>query len=172
MVTKGVENHQLGEPDGVLLLRGLEALQRHSCAMAAQCRRRLLLYSRRLDPRIYDQPCFVEAVKRLAIRHPRTRIRILVADSSLLARGGRLLQLIQDLPSHIAIRRRHEEYEEDARSFLLADEAGVLLRNPWHDFDAVRADYGGRSQARRLAEEFERIWERSHLDPALRRLHL
>jgi len=163
---------RLGETPGPLALHGLEALKAHSCHMAAQCRRRLLIYSHRLDPRIYDQGCFVEAVRQLVIRHPSTRLEILVADTSELARGGRLLQLAQDLASSIAIRRRNEEYEGDERSFMLADEEGYLLRNLWHDFGNVRADYAARPLVRRLAEEFRRIWERSSIDPALRRLHL
>jgi hypothetical protein len=141
--------------------------------MAAQADRRLLIYSHRLDDRIYGQACFVEAVRRLVIRHPRTRVEILVADTTELARGGhRLLPLIQDLTSSIVIRLRNEEYEGDERSFLLADESGYLLRNLWYDFNDLRGDYADRARVQRLAEEFRHVWERSSTDTGLRRLHL
>jgi len=163
----------LGEHSAALRLGGLEALQAHSCHMAAQCRRRLLIYSNRLNPHIYNRECFIEAVRQLAVRHPSARVKILVADTTALARGGhRLIRLAQDLPSSIAIRRRNEEYEDDMRSFLLADEAGYLLRNLWHDLNSVKGDYHARPLVRGLAGEFQRIWECSEADPGLRRLNL
>jgi len=168
-----LEQYLLGETAGTLRLQGLEEVQRHSCRMASQCRRRLLIYSHRLNPNLYNQGCFVEAVRRLVIRHPATRIKILVADTSELARGGqRLLELARDLPSSIAIRRRNEEYDGDQRSFLLADEDGYLLRNLWQDLNSVKADYSARPVVRNLAEEFQQVWERSETDPGLRRLNL
>ena len=164
---------ELGEHSGTLKVQGLEELRAHGCHLAGQCKRRLLIYSHRLDPNLYDRECFIEAVRQLVIRHPATRIQILVADTTELARGGRrLLGLAQDLPSSIAIRRRNEEYEGDARSFLLADESGYLLRNFWNDLNSARGDYAARPVVRTLAEEFLRIWERSEHDPGLRRLHL
>jgi len=165
--------YELGGIGGELALRGLEAVKEHSCRMAGQSRRRLLVYSHGLDARIYGQPCFIEAARQLVIRHPTTRLEILVADTSELVQGGhRLLLLAQDLTSSIAIRRRNEEYEGDTRSFLLVDDRGYLLRNLWYDFDNVRADYSSRPVVQRLADEFRRIWDRSSVDPALRRLHL
>ncbi len=163
----------LGVHSGTLRLEGLEALQAHSCHMAEQCRRRLLIYSNRLNPHLYNTGCFIEAVRQLVIRHPSTQVEILVADTTALVKGGhRLPRLAQDLPSSITIRRRNEEYESDMRSFLLADEAGYLLRNLWHDMNSVRGDYAARPVVRNLADEFQRIWDRSEADPGLRRLNL
>ena len=164
---------ELGETAGLLRPRGLDELKGHTCNMGNQSRRRLLIYSHRLNPDLYNQGCFIEAVRRLVIRHPSTRVQILVADTAELVRGGhRLLSLARDLTSSIAIRRRNEEYESDQRSFLLADEEGYLMRPLWHDLNNVRADYSARPVVGNLADEFQRIWERSDLDPALRRLHL
>lgn len=163
----------LGETAGTLRLQGLGELGAHSCHMAGQCRKRLLIYSHRLNPGIYNRNCFVEAVRQLVIRHPSTRVHIMVADTAEMVGGGhRLLGLAQDLTSSIAIRRRNEEYESDLRSFMLADEEGYLMRPLWHDLNNARADYSARPVVRNLADEFQRIWERSDLDPALRRLHL
>ncbi len=165
--------HVLGESRRPLSLSGLEALQEHVCRMAGQARRRLLLSSHHLDDRIYGQPCFVEAVRQLAIRHPAIRMEILVEDAQRLTRqGSRLLLLAQDLPSSIAIRCRDPEDRDDERTFLLVDDCGYLLRNLWHDLHDIRGNYADRGQVRRLEQEFRRMWERSHLDPALRRLHL
>lgn len=168
-----LEEFRLGETAGMARLQGLDELKFHLCHMAGQSRKRLLIYSHRLNPDLYNRCGFIEAVRQLVIRHPSTRVQILVADTAELVRGGhRLLSLAQDLTSSIAIRHRNEEYEGDLRSFLLADDEGYLIRPIWHDLNNVRADYSARPVVRNLVGEFQRAWECSDLDPALRRLHL
>ncbi|BAO43946.1 DUF7931 domain-containing protein [Thiolapillus brandeum] len=163
----------LGETRGELHVAGLNEMRGHSCAMAAASRRRLLIYSHRLNPEIYGQSCFTEAVRQLVIRHAHTRIRILVADTTNLVRGGHgLVRLAQDMTSSMEIRRIAPEFEGDLRSFMLADEYGYILRNLWHDLNNGRADYYDPPRVRNLAEEFMLIWEQSEADPALRRLSL
>ncbi|WP_456372557.1 DUF7931 domain-containing protein [Thiolapillus sp.] len=163
----------LGETRGEWRVEGLESLRRHSCLMAEACRRRLLIYSHRLNAEIYSQPCFAEAVRGLVIRHANTRIRILVADTTELGRGGhRLLRFAQDLASSVEIRRRAVEFDGDLRSFMLADENGYTLRNLWHDLNNARADYHDPPRVRNLAEEFMQVWEQSEPDPNLRRLSI
>ncbi len=163
----------LGETRGEWHVEGLEGLRRHSCIMAEACRRRLLIYSHRLNSEIYNQPCFVEAVRKLIIRHANTHIRILVTDTSELGRGGhRLVRFAQDMASSVEIRRRAAEFDSDLRSFMLADEDGYILRNLWHDLNNARADYHDPPRVRNLAEEFMQAWEQSEPDPALRRLSI
>ena len=162
-----------GESRGELRIAGLEELRRHSCAMAEGCRRRLLIYSHRLNPEIYNRACFLEAVRQLIIRHASTRIRLLVADTTELARGGyRLVQFAQDMASSVEIRRRAAEFDGDLRSFLLADESGYIQRNLWHDLNNARGSYYDPPRVRNLAEEFMQVWEQSEPDPALRRLSI
>ncbi len=167
------ENLVLGESSETLAISGLEELQRHSCNMAESCRRYLRIYSHGLNAEIYNQACFVEAVRQLVIRHANTRIHLLVADIGELARGGnRLVQLAQDMPSSLEIRKRAEEFNSDQRSYLLADECGYILRNLWNDLNNVRLDYNSPYKVRSLGDDFLRVWEQSEPDPALRRLSI
>ena len=167
------ETFVLGKTRGELAVAGLADTRRHSCAMAGACRRRLLIYTHRLNPEVYNQSCYLEAVRQLAIRHAHTRIRILVADTTELARGGhRLVRLAQDMTSRVEIRRRAPEFDGDMRSFMLADENGYIQRNLWYDLNNARADYYDPPRVRSLAEEFMLAWEQSEADPALRRLSL
>ncbi|WP_456379771.1 DUF7931 domain-containing protein [Thiolapillus sp.] len=169
----GILELALGESSGALNSDGLGALRKHSCQMAAQCRRRLVIYSFRLNPEIYNQPCFVEAVRQLIIRHARTRIQILVAETDELGRGGSgLVQLAQDLASSVEIRRRAEEFRGSQRSFMLADDCGYILRNLWSDLGNVRLDYNAPYVVRGLMDDFLLEWEQSEADPSLRRLSI
>ncbi len=167
------QTYVLGETRGELAVAGLKDIRRHSCAMAGACRRRLLIYTHRLNPEIYSQSCFLEAVRQLVILHASTRIRILVADTTELARGGHhLLRLAQDMTSSVEVRRRAPEFDGDMRSFMLADENGYIQRNLWYDLNNARANYYDPPRVRSLAEEFMLAWEQSEADPALRRLSL
>ncbi|WP_457669275.1 DUF7931 domain-containing protein [Thiolapillus sp.] len=164
---------ELGKTSEALNIDVLDDLKKHSCDMAGQCRRQLLVYTHRLNPAIYNQVCFVDAVRQLIIRHANTRIRILVTDTEELARGGsRLVQLAQAMPSSMEIRRRAEEFSGDQRSFLLADHSGFILRNLWNELNNARLDYNSPYSVRNLADEFMTAWEQSEPDPALRRLSL
>ncbi|HID46239.1 MAG TPA: hypothetical protein EYP34_10850 [Chromatiaceae bacterium] len=161
----------LGETSGAVSIGGFEDLKAHSCHMAAACCRRLDISAHRLNPGIYNQPCFEEAVRQLIIRHASTRIRILVADTEELARGGsRLVQLAQSMPGSMEIRRRAEAFSGDQRSFMLADAAGFILRNLWNDLNNARLDYNSPYTVRNLHDEFLGMWEQSEPDPGLRRL--
>ena len=164
---------ELGKTSETLNIDVLDDLKKHSCHMAGQCRQQLLVYTHRLNPAIYNQVCFVDAVRQLIIRHANTRIRILVTDTEELARGGsRLVQLAQAMPSSMEIRKRAEEFSGDQRSFLLADHSGFILRNLWNELNNARLDYNSPYSVRNLADEFMTAWEQSEPDPALRRLSL
>lgn len=168
-----IEYPVLCESSEPLGLSGLEELRRHSCRMAQSCRRQLRVYTHGLNAEIYNQAGFVEAVRQLAIRHANTRIMLLVTDTGKLARGGnRLVQLAQDMPSSLEIRKRSEEFNGDQRSYLLADECGYILRNLWNNLNNARLDYNSPYSVRKLGDDFLRAWEQSEPDPALRRLSI
>ena len=166
-------DHVLDRTAGAHAIEGATDLQAASCHMATQCRRRLLIYTQRLSHPTYDQQCFVDAVKALAIGHGRAYVRILLADTEPLRQNShRLLMLGQRLSSSIAFRLRAADYAGDTRSFMLADEGGYILRPKWYDLHDIKLDYDDRLQVRKLEEEFLEIWEQSEPDPELRRLSI
>ncbi|HDK37573.1 MAG TPA: hypothetical protein ENG92_00960 [Thiolapillus brandeum] len=171
MTTVDVEKFVLGETAKTVNVSSFGDLKLHSCHMAASCQRKLRIFSHRLNPEIYNQPCFIEAVRQLAIRYANTRIQLLVADTVELARGGhRLVQLTQAMPSSLEIRKRADEFRAEQRSFLLADDCGYILRDLWSDPANVQLDYNAPYKVRNLGDDFLHMWDRSEPDPALRRL--
>lgn len=168
-----VRDKQLGVDGGPHIITDLSALQQESCRMAAQCRQRLLIYSQRLAASVYEQACFLDAVKALAIRHGRTHIRILLADiGPIRLKGHRLLNLGWRLTSSVEFRLRHEELAGDMRSYLLADNYGYIKRPVWHNLHDTKLDYRDPFEVRRLEEEFSLAWDRGTTDPDLRQLSI
>ncbi len=153
------------------VLAGLSDLQAEICRMAGGARRRILIYDGQLNPAVYEQPCMVEALKQLAIRHAGTHVQILLADTERLRKGGhRLLTLARRLPSTIEIRLRAEQFSGDLRSFMLVDDADSIYYSVWHELRDGVAESGNRFRVRELAQDFMQAWEQSAADPGLRQL--
>jgi predicted GNAT family N-acyltransferase len=157
---------------GTLTLEGPTSIRAAGIRMAGQARRGLCLLTRDLDPVLYDDPELVAAVRRLAVHRRDLPVRILVFDAaSVVHRSHRLLPLIHHLSSRIAVRCVAEAQRERLDAFLLADEAGFILRRQ-ADIYLATVDFHAPLEARRLQAEFLTLWEQAEPSPELRRLHL
>ena len=164
-------NARLGQDSELYRVQGIEPLAAALRAMGRQARRRLWISSHVLNRQIYDNADFVDAVRRLATEHPQADIRILVRDLRSIVQDGRgLVRLAQRLPSIIAI--RHLTDDDDQRSFLIADEAGSVLRARWFDLHEAQVSFADRAQVRRLSDDFVRNWETATVPSELRQLSL
>ena len=164
---------QLGETSGPHVIDGIEQIGQASLLLAQQTSRVLLIRANTLRQQIYERPAFVEAVKQLAIRNSRTKIRILVSDIEPIKKNGhRLVELTQRLSSSIEIRVGAKDWAGDTRSFMLADECGYVLRPRWFDLHGCTVDFNNRYEAKKLGEFFQEVWDQSQADSNLRQLSL
>lgn len=141
-------------------------------ALALNARRSLQVYSRDLDPGLFDQPAVLEAMRRLATRRPgAASIRILLHDAAAPQRElAPLLPLAQRLSSTFAFRRAADPVDLAYPSaFMVNDAGGWYFRPLGHSFEG-EADLNGAARARQLAEAFERVWERARPCTELRAL--
>ena len=149
-----------------------ETLQFISLAIVQNCRRTLDITSRHLDPAIYDQALFVEAVKQIALNNRHARIRFLVTDiAPLVSHGHRLIELSSRLSSFISIRKPGRDYRSFNEAMLLADNRAYIHRRFADRFEGA-ASYDDPRRTAELRGRFEEIWERAETDANLQRLHL
>jgi hypothetical protein len=154
------------------LLRGRDAVREAGIAVAQSARRQIAIMGQDLEPTLFADPRFVEAIRQLAIAHPAMPVRILLSDGRTFARTAfRLVGLAQRIPSRVAIRCLPEEGRDDLEAALIADQRAYLRRHQG-DTESAVMELQGRREARRLQDAFERLWEQS--DPAIefRRLGL
>ncbi len=141
-------------------------------AIALQARRSLAIYSRDLDPGLFDAPAVLGALRRLATRRPGgAEVRILLHDPATPQHAlAPLLPLAQRLPSSFAFRQVREPTDLSYPSAYVANDAGGWYFRPLgHRFDGEAAlDAPGR--ARQLRESFAQVWERSRPCTELRAL--
>ncbi|GIX21410.1 MAG: hypothetical protein KatS3mg121_0193 [Gammaproteobacteria bacterium] len=152
---------------------GDETQLREACdAVLAAARRRLYVLSQHLDTGLLDRPPVLDILLRLIRRSRYTRLCILVKDSAPAVRdGNRLIALHQRVPSRLPIHRLAEDFADERRAFIVADDHGWLLR-PDGLAPAGEFALGDRPGAAALAAAFEDLWARSGPDLALRRLDL
>jgi predicted GNAT family N-acyltransferase len=137
--------------------------------IVARAEREICIVSADLDPAVFADPVCVETLSRFVRRAAVPRVRILIEDTRGIAESGhRLLELARRLPSKILMRRLPGDLPSGPkRSFVVVDDRAYWLQ-PDREVYAGLANRYDRVEARRLIEEFERLFDRSREDPELR----
>ena len=140
--------------------------------MTKQTSRNLLIISRDLEPHIYNQSIFLNALKNLALNGRRAQIRILVSNiESIINTEHQILSLCIKLPSFIELRKISSEYKNYNKALLIADETGYLYRGNTSRYEGV-LNFNSPRASKNYSNLFQEIWETSLPDRNLRRLHV
>lgn len=147
-----------------------DANREAALAVARCARRQLNMLTYDLEPQIYNEEPFIEAVTAVATSGRYARVRILVQDSKRAVREGhRIIELARRLSSFISIHRPHSADAKIIETYLIADEIALLYRTQADRYEGF-ADTNNPLEARQRLREFEDIWGRSAPDPEMRRL--
>ena len=160
-------------------LRGATAIEQRSAAvamtaaLATQARRSLAIYSRDLDPGLFDAPLVLDALRRLATRLGPVEIRVLLHDAAAPQHAlAPLLPLAQRLPSVFAFREIHDPVDRAWPSAFVANDTGGWYFRPLGHRLEGEARLDEPARARQLQEEFTRTWERARICTLYRALDL
>jgi predicted GNAT family N-acyltransferase len=150
-----------------------EAALAETVTLIEAAKRELCIYTRALDPELFENEAVIEALKRVAISGRGASIRILVQDPRAVAtRGHRLLPLAQRLTTAFELRTPVEENDlQYPSAFLLNDVRGFYFRVLGNRFDGEAVNYAPGRHAQ-LLEYFDRVWERAETSEDLRQLSL
>ncbi len=164
--------YTLGESKQKLQIETIEENRLAALALAKQANRSLHIFSHDLDPMIYDNNEFVDAVRELAIGHSQAQLQIIIQDSrKIIENGHRIVELARRVSSRIFIRRTPPELKSYSQAFLIADKTGVLYRTIGDRFEGY-VNFDDRFECKNLLDFFATTWEHSAPDPELRRLHI
>lgn len=162
----------LGETAGDYALAGRDDSRQAAAVLAGQARRQVDLFTPDLEPALYDQSPFLDALTQLCLGSPRARVRVLARDFERTVKDGhRLVELARRLSSYVELRKVHPDYQENNESFLLVDDYGLLHRQHAARFEG-RFSCKAPLEVRRLRAFFDEVWDRSEAQADLRRLHL
>jgi len=166
------DNYLLGETSQEIMLDNSTDHVTISDHMVNQASRTIRIFTRDLDPVIYDRDDFVRECKRVAIRSRHCRIEILAFESQrIIRKGHRLVDLARALSSRIEIRRPEKQYEKHLQSFITFDEKGYIYRTYSDRFEGT-ANYNDPRETHEHEKLFKEIWIRSHVDREMRSLKI
>jgi hypothetical protein len=149
-----------------------EACRLAALSMARQATRSIDIVSRQLDPQMYDNREFCEAVSQLITGSRRARVQALIRHTDpVVKHGHRLVTLSQRFSSFIEMRVPAAEFNDYNAAFLIVDGTGVIYRTLSDGFEAT-VNFNDPRMARELSQQFEAMWQTALPDANLRRSHL
>ena len=132
-----VEASQRKPAESRSILSTLEEVRAASLQCAGAATRMLTMYTQDLESEVYDQPKFIEAVKRLVLARGYAKVRVLLVEPSrAVYESSRFIALARRITSHIEIRRANPEFRREPSAFLVADDRAVVYRldaSRWYD---------------------------------------
>ncbi len=150
--------------DGPMAVDDLAAALAATTGLLSSARRQVLIYTRALDPPLFDNPAVLDALRRFATARHDKRVQVLVQDTaSATASSSAMLRLAQRLPSVFRFRAVSDPVDTSyAAAFLVGDDA-YYFRPTGHRYDDGETWLSGAARSRQLEREFAQIWERSTL---------
>jgi len=140
--------------------------------MVDMTHRRISIFTPDLEPGVYNEERFLEAVKRLTLGKPFARIRVLISSPEHLVRNGNpFVQLARRLSACIEFRNVDEEFRHHREAFLIADEAALVYRVDASKWEGI-ADSNEPAVARRYLGMFDEIWNASRVEGEVRELRV
>lgn len=139
-------------------------------AVAGEASRKLSIFTHDLDPGIYDDPDFLEIVKRLVLSQTYARIRVLIADPARGTKNGNgFVNLGRRLNTYIEFRHVREDLRTHGESFCIADETALVYRLRHERWEGI-ADTYEPAVAKFYGAMFDEIWQASEVETAFRQL--
>ena len=143
-------------------------------SLAEQAHHSIDIFTQDLEIEIYGNKIFEHSVFALSKKHPNTRIRILVQDSSKSVRNGhRLIKLAQQLTSSVFINNPTNKQKDEQGAFMVVDNIGLIHRTlaTTRTYKA-NANFKSPRPAAKLVDHFNNIWQHSVPDIQTRRMYI
>jgi hypothetical protein len=135
-----------------------------------EAERRVSIFTHDLEPGIYDDPDFLEVIKRLVLSKTYARIRVLIADPSRAVKNGNnFVHLGRRLNTYIEFRHVREDLRTHAESFCIADETALVYRLQANRWEGI-ADTYEPAVANLYGKMFDEIWLASEVEMEFRQL--
>jgi hypothetical protein len=135
-----------------------------------EAKRKVSIFTHDLEPGIYDDPDFLEVIKRMVLSQAYARIRVLIADPARAVKSGNnFVHLGRRLNTYIEFRHVHEDLRTHAEAFCIADETALVYRLQADRWEGI-ADTYEPAVARLYGKMFDEIWLASEVELAFRQI--
>ena len=147
-----------------------EEMRQAVIEVAREASRKVSIFTHDLEPGIYDDPDFLEVIKRLVLSQTYSRIRVLIADPTRAVKNGNnFVHLGRRLNTYIEFRHVREDLRTHAESFCIADETALVYRLQADRWEGI-ADTFEPAVAKLYGKMFDEIWQASEVEIEFRQL--
>jgi hypothetical protein len=138
--------------------------------IAKTASRKVSIYSHDLEPGIYDDPDFLEVIKRMVLSQAYARVRVLIADPArAMKNGNNFVHLGRRLNTYIEFRHVREDLRTHTESYCIADETALVYRLQANRWEGI-ADTYEPAVAKVYGKTFDEIWQASEVELEFRQL--
>src|SRR5580693_8247988 len=129
----------LGKGSGTrMILSTMPEVRDASLKVAKSAQRLLSIFTQDLEPQVYGEEPFLEAIKRLVLARSYAKVRVLLADPSrAMVDNNRFLACARRLTSCIDMRSMSAEYPASAGAFIIADDRALVYRLQADRWDGI-----------------------------------
>ena len=163
------------QEDDILAKSKLSGIEENYAAileLTYSARHTIEIFTPDLDRRLLSRQSLIQTLKGFIKVSSKSQLRIIVTDPSTAIRYDHLIiELSQEFPSYVQIKKTHREYQHLPYSYIIIDGKAVLYRPIADDYEAQLDIKDGR-EARRLQAEFNEIWSVSDIVPGIKRLFI
>lgn len=147
-----------------------EEMQQAALEVVSEASRKVSIFTHDLEPGIYDNPAFLEIIKRMVLSQTYARIRVLIADPSRAVKNGNnFVHLGRRLNTYIEFRHVREDLRTHAEAFCIADETALVYRLQANRWEGIVDTYEP-AVAKLYAKMFDEIWLDSEVEMEFRQL--
>ena len=147
-----------------------DEMRQAALEVVGEASRRLSIFTHDLEPGIYDNPEFLEIVKRLVLSQAYARIRVLIADPSRAVKNGNdFVHLGRRLNTYIEFRHVREDLRTHSEAFCIADETALVYRLQASRWEGI-VDTHEPAVAKLYGTMFDEIWLASEVEMEFRQL--
>ncbi|MDJ0906041.1 MAG: hypothetical protein QNI96_08490 [Woeseiaceae bacterium] len=147
-----------------------EEMRQAVIEVAREAKRKVSIFTHDLEPGIYDDPEFLEIIKRLILSQTYSRIRVLIADPTRAVKtGNNFVHLGRRLNTYIEFRHVREDLRTHAESFCIADETALVYRLQASRWEGI-ADTYEPAVSKLYGKMFDEIWLASEVETEFRQL--
>jgi hypothetical protein len=144
-------------PEPLQVLTTLEDVRAASRRAVGNARRLLSIYTLDLEPGLYEQPAFVDLVKRFLLAHSFAKIRILTQRPVPYGSPHKLAAMRRRLSGHLDIRTVDPQFAARTSGLLIADDRAIVYRAQATSWEGV-AGFEQQPIARLYLSEFDEMW--------------
>ncbi len=144
-------------PEPLQVLTTLDDVRAATRRAVGVAQRLLSIYSLDLEPLIYEQQAFVDAVQRFLLSHSFAKIRLLTHRPVPYTSPHKLAAMRRRLSGHIEIRTVSAEYAARTSGMLIADSRAIVYRAQVTSWEGV-AGFEQPPISKLYLQEFDEMW--------------